>query len=136
MEQRTPDAQLPQQLPGGHHPGMMVGPGGLQGPSMGVQPNTTTPLTGQPPRPPLPSEPEMEQPSPSAQHPQQPPRRGIVPGGATPNCDRSVNPMSSRRTNHAHLIITGNSEFSDPSTALPSHGHLYIWTELLPKFFW
>ena len=124
IKQRTPDVQLHQPLPGGQHPGMMVGPEGPQGPSMGealpgVPPNATSP-TVQPPRPPLPSESEMEQPSPGAQQPQQPPSMGIVPGGATPNFGRSVNPISSRRTNYAHLIITGTPGFSDLPTALPS----------------
>ena len=121
MEQPNPDVQLPQPLPGGQHPGMMVGSGGPQGPSMGatlpgVPPNATTQPTGQPPRPPLPSEPEMEQPAPGAQ---QPPSRAIVPGGAT----GAINPISSRRMNYAHLIVTSTPEFSDLPAALPSAPH-------------
>ena len=103
MEQPNPDVQLL--------------------PLPGVPPNTITSPTGQPPRLSLPSEPEMEQPSSGAQQPQQTPSRDIVPGGAIPNFGRSVHPIPSRRTNHAHLIITGNPEFSDLSTALPSAQH-------------
>ena len=125
MEQPTLDVQLPQPLPGGQNPGMMVGPGGPQNPSMGaalpgVPLNATTPPTGQPPRPPLHSEPEMEQPSPGAQ---QPPSRGVFPGGVEgamepPDFGRSVNPISTRGTDYAHLITTGTSGFSDLPTAL------------------
>ena len=87
MEQPNLDVQLPQTLPGEQNPSM-----GAALP--GVPPNATTPPTGQPPRPPLPSEPEMEQPSPVAQQPQQPPSRGIGPEDATPNFGRSVNPRT------------------------------------------
>ena len=49
--------------------------------------------------------------------------RGVVPGGAgdvmtPPDFGRSVNPISTRGTDYAHLITTGTPGFSDLSTAL------------------
>ena len=49
--------------------------------------------------------------------------RGVVPGGAggamaLPDFGRSVNPMSTRGTDYAHLITTGTPGFSDFPTAL------------------
>ena len=52
--------------------------------------------------------------------------RGVVPGGAggaggamaPPDFGRSVNPISTRWTNYAHLITTGTPGFSDLPTAL------------------
>ena len=49
--------------------------------------------------------------------------RGVVPGGAGcamahPDFGRSVNPISTRGTDYAHLITTGTPRFSDLQTAL------------------
>ena len=49
--------------------------------------------------------------------------RGVVPGGAVgamtpPDFGRSVNPISTRGTDYAHLITTVTPEFSDTPTAL------------------
>ena len=49
--------------------------------------------------------------------------RGVVPGGAgvamaPPDFGRSVNPISTRGTDYAHLISTGTPGFSDLPTAL------------------
>ena len=49
--------------------------------------------------------------------------RGVVPGGAggtmtPPDFGRSVNSISTRGTDYAHLIITGTPRFSDLQTAL------------------
>ena len=46
--------------------------------------------------------------------------RGVVPGGAMALSDfgRSVNPISTRGTDYAHLITTGTPWFSDRPTAL------------------
>ena len=45
--------------------------------------------------------------------------RGVVPGGvAHPDFGRSVNPISTRGTDYAHLITTGIPGFSDLPTAL------------------
>ena len=51
--------------------------------------------------------------------------RGVVPGGAggamePPDFGRSVNPISTRGTDNAHLITTGTPGFSDLPTALRS----------------
>ena len=51
--------------------------------------------------------------------------RGVVPGGAGgamahPDFGRSVNPISTRGTDYAHLITTGTPGFSDLPTALNS----------------
>ena len=48
---------------------------------------------------------------------------GVVPRGAggamaLPDFGRSVNPISTRRTDYAHLITTGTPGFSDLPTAL------------------
>ena len=50
--------------------------------------------------------------------------RGVVPGGAggamaLPDFGRSVNPISTKGTDYAHLITTGTAGFSDLPTALP-----------------
>ena len=42
---------------------------------------------------------------------------------APPDFGRSVNPISTRGTDYAHLIITGTPGFSDLPTALPSAQH-------------
>ena len=49
---------------------------------------------------------------------------GVVPGGAMahPDFGRSVNPISTRGTNYAHLITTGTPRFSDLLTALINTG--------------
>ena len=48
--------------------------------------------------------------------------RPVVPGGGggamEPPDDRSVNPISTRRTDYAHLITSGTPGFSDLLTAL------------------
>ena len=46
--------------------------------------------------------------------------RGVVPGGAMapPDFGRSVNPISTRGTDYAHLITTGTPGFSNLPTAL------------------
>ena len=49
--------------------------------------------------------------------------RPVIPGGAggampPPNFVRSVNPISNRGTNYAHLTTTGTPGFSDLPTAL------------------
>ena len=49
--------------------------------------------------------------------------RGVIPGGARgamapQDFDRSVNPISTRGADYAHLITTGTPEFSDLPTAL------------------
>ena len=49
--------------------------------------------------------------------------RGVVPGGvggamAPPDFGRSVNPISTRGTDYAHLITIGTPGFSDLPTAL------------------
>ena len=49
--------------------------------------------------------------------------RGVVPGGAggamaPPDFSKSVNPISTRETDYAHLITTGTPGFSDLPTAL------------------
>ena len=46
--------------------------------------------------------------------------RGVVPGGAMvpPDFGRSLNPISTRGTDYAHLIATGTLGFSDLPTAL------------------
>ena len=49
--------------------------------------------------------------------------RGVVPGGAggamaPPDFGRSVNPISTRGRDYAHLITTGTPGFSDLPTAL------------------
>ena len=46
--------------------------------------------------------------------------RGVVPGGVPPDFGRSVNPVSTRGTDYAHLITTGTPGFSDLPTALRS----------------
>ena len=55
--------------------------------------------------------------------------RGVVPGGAGgamahPDFGRSVNPISTRRTDYGHLITTGTPGFSDLPTALVFKGKL------------
>ena len=50
--------------------------------------------------------------------------RGVVPGGAggachgTPDFGKSVNPISTRETDYAHIITTGTPGFSVLPTAL------------------
>ena len=62
--------------------------------------------------------------------------RPVVPGCAMahPICGRSVNPISTRGTDYAHLITTGPPRFSDLPTALdfagwkwPNIGDITLW---------
>ena len=55
--------------------------------------------------------------------------KGVVPGGAggamaPPDFGSSVNPISNRGTDYAHLITTGTPVFSELTTALVSKGYL------------
>ena len=51
--------------------------------------------------------------------------RGVVPGCAHPDFGRSINPISTRGTDYAHLITTGTPGFSDLPTALLTVDTMY-----------